>query len=682
MQHWLIGEVLPQEHQEERLREQAYQWFRRQHLEAPTAERLTRYLRSAAHTFEQQFYDATLARLPQAAQAALEGLLQAEPAESTEERDRNQGEEDATSAQTPAASTLQQIRQDPGQVGLATMLEELAKLRRIRELQLPDDLFAGMARKVLAVYRNRASVEEPSRLRAHPTAKRLTLLAALCFLRAQEITDGLVDLLIHLVHKIDVRAEQRVEQEYLNEFKRVANKEGILYRIAEAAVAHPDEPVRAVVFPVASEKLLREVIKEYKAHSLAFRKQVHSIMRASYSHHYRRMVPALLEILDFRSNNDLYRPVIRALHLVKDYAHSPRQYYPDQEPIPIKEVVAPKWREFVVEQDEDGTSRVNRLNYEVCLLQALREKVRVREIWVVGANRYRNPDDDLPTDFSQKRDTYYEALHHPTAADHFIEQIKGDMRAALRSLDEAIPRIRQQVKLLPNRKKAICLSLLDPQPEPRNLARLKLEVGTRWPLTSLLDMLKETALRTNFLDMLTSVASRERPPRDVLHRRLLLCLYGLVIPQYTRGDRRKPNLEYAKIMSRSQRLRKTGQEEAAQALRRQAQQLPALDPNDPDFRRLRYVRYADDFCLSFIGPKSEAEEIKQRIRDFLRDDLKLDLSEAKTLITHARSQAARFLGYQITTNQEDTKRSQASLKVSKANAEVSMEGLAYVSHGT
>lgn len=128
-------------------------------------------------------------------------------------------------------------------------------------------------------------------------------------MRAQEITDGLVNLLIHIVHKIDVRAEKRVEQEYMNEFKRVANKESILYRIAEAVVEHPDEPVRQVVFPVASEKLLREVIKEYKAKGPAFRQQVHKIMRASYSHHYRRMVPELLEILDFRSNDEWYSPI-------------------------------------------------------------------------------------------------------------------------------------------------------------------------------------------------------------------------------------------------------------------------------------------------------------------------------------------------------------------------------------
>lgn len=533
MKQWLITEVLLQEHQDERQREEAYGWFRRMHLEAPTPDRLTRLIRSAVHTFEQQLYETTLAQLPEATQAALEGLL-AMPGEMVALQEPSElefvplPEELAQPSEDQTLPhPLQHLRMDPGRVGLATMLEEMAKLRLIRELKLPDTLFPGLARKVLMVYRNRASVEEPSRLRAHPKPLRLTLLAALCTMRAQEITDGLVELLIQIVHKIDVRAEKRVEAEYANEFKRIANKEGILYRIAEASVEHPDEPVRKVIFEVASEKLLQDLIKEYKAKSPAFRKQVHLIMRASYSHHYRRMVPELLDILDFRSNNDLYKPVVRAIQLVKDYVRSPRQYYPDHEIIPIKEVVAPKWREFVVEKEDDETEKVNRLNYEVCVLQALREKIRVREIWIVGANRFRNPDDDLPTDFSQKRATYYEALHQPTEAETFIERIKEDMRKGLCSLDAAMPRIGDKVRLLPNRKKPISITPLAAQPEPRNLLSLKQEVGTRWSMTSLLDILKETALRTNFPDLLTSVASRERLPREVLHRRLLLCLYGL-----------------------------------------------------------------------------------------------------------------------------------------------------------
>ena len=382
---WLVEQVLPREHHEERLRDMAYQRFRALHLEAPTPARITRLIRSARHTFEQRLYETTLARLPKETQTALDALLEAE--------EHDEGEHD----EGVQVVTLQELRMDPGRVGLATVLQEMAKLRRIRELHLPADLFAGIAHKVLAVYRNRAS----------------------------------------------------------------------------------------------------------------------------------RMVPEPLEILDFRSNNEQYRPVIRAVQLVKDYVRSPRPFYPEEESIPIKEVVAPKWREFVVEKEADGTERVNRLNYEMCVLQALREKVRTKEVWVVGANRFRNPDDDLPTDFEQNRATYYDALHQPRETDRFIEQVKTAMQAALRSLDAAMPRLGRKVRLLPHRKKAISLSPLEAQPEPRNLISLKREVGDRWSNTNLLDILKETALRTDFLDFLTSVASRERLPREVLHRRLLLCLYGL-----------------------------------------------------------------------------------------------------------------------------------------------------------
>jgi hypothetical protein len=65
------------------------------------------------------------------------------------------------------------------------------------------------------------------------------------------------------------------------------------------------------------------------------------------------------------------------------------------------------------------------------------------------------------------------------------------------------------------------------------------------------------------------------------------------------------------------------------------------------------VRYADDHLLGFIGPKIEAEEIKQRLARFLHDDLKLELSKEKTLITHARTGAATFLGYEITARHSD-----------------------------
>ena len=128
-----------------------------------------------------------------------------------------------------------------------------------------------------------------------------------------------------------------------------------------------------------------------------------------------------------------------------------------------------------------------------------------------------------------------------------------------------------------------------------------------------------------------------------------------LLPQYNKGRKRKANQTYRSLLNRAHRLRQQGQKEAAQKIKQQAQKLPSIDPQDPDYRRLKYCRYADDFALAFIGPKAEAEEIKQRLRAFLREELKLELSEEKTLITHTRDSAATFLGYEITTRQSNTK---------------------------
>jgi len=129
-----------------------------------------------------------------------------------------------------------------------------------------------------------------------------------------------------------------------------------------------------------------------------------------------------------------------------------------------------------------------------------------------------------------------------------------------------------------------------------------------------------------------------------------------LIPAHTRGDKRKENPAYYTVQRRAQYLASKGRREEARALRQQMQRTPSKLPNDPDYRRLKYIRYADDFLLGFLGPRSEAEEIKRRIGEFLRDELKLELSDEKTLITHARTGAARFLGYEVHVIHDDTKR--------------------------
>jgi hypothetical protein len=197
-------------------------------------------------------------------------------------------------------------------------------------------------------------------------------------------------LLIQIVHRIGKRAEHRVETAYINDLKRVAGKTRLLYRIADAALEHPDESVREVVFPIVNEQTLRDLVAEYKAQGGAYRQKVQEVMRSSYRNHYRQILPALLEVLDFHSNNTAYQPVIEALAVVREYVSSRVAWYPLEVCPPLEGVVPDSWENIVTEKDSAGETRVNRLTYELSVLQTLRERVRSKEIWVSGAAHFRN----------------------------------------------------------------------------------------------------------------------------------------------------------------------------------------------------------------------------------------------------------------------------------------------------
>lgn len=128
-----------------------------------------------------------------------------------------------------------------------------------------------------------------------------------------------------------------------------------------------------------------------------------------------------------------------------------------------------------------------------------------------------------------------------------------------------------------------------------------------------------------------------------------------LIPQYIRGKERRRSKEYQRLTNQMVRAKKKGDVKQYRRLRKQRNCHPSVDTNDPQYRRLKYIRYADDFILSFIGPKSEARTIKQEIGKFL-ETLGLRLSMEKTKITHAATERARFLGYDIFIAQADTQR--------------------------
>lgn len=133
--------------------------------------------------------------------------------------------------------------------------------------------------------------------------------------------------------------------------------------------------------------------------------------------------------------------------------------------------------------------------------------------------------------------------------------------------------------------------------------------------------------------------------------------------KFRKGDRRSINPEYWRLNNKKnwlkKKLQKTSDEQMRKSylyeiaqLSKQMLSTPHKDAMDADFRRMQYVRYADDFLISVIGSKSECETIKADITQFMREQLKLELSDEKTLITHAQDKA-KFLGYEIFIRKSD-----------------------------
>jgi len=539
---WLATDICPTELTDEGLRTALLARCRAERIEPPG--RVTRIVAAARSRFEKAFCAEVVARLSPDAVARLEELITEHTLGTADDgtdapTDAAPGDDSAgtdTAEGDPAGAGpvagggrgfFAELKADPGRLGLETLLEEITKLSRVRAIGLPADLFGGYSERLVAALRARAAASYPSDLQANPRPVRLTLLAALSWTRTSEITDALVDLLIGLVLKINTRAERKVEKAVFADLKRVHGKTGILFRVAEAAVEHPDDTVREAVYPVVGEKTLRELVAEAKANESVFRAQVRTVLTSSYTQHYRRMLPVLLGALEFKCNNTAYRPVMDAVDLLARYAPVSNRikHFAHADRVPIQGVVPAPWRDAVV----DDRGLVERVPYELCVLVALRDALRRREVYVAAAGRWRNPEEDLPTDFEDNRDVHYEKMRQPVDAKEFVAGLQTRMRDGLASLTAGLAAGTTGGVSLGVRRGEGWWKVpeLGKLPVPKNLEALHAEVARRWGTIDLLDFLKEADHHTGFTDEFTSVATREATPRPVIRKRLMLALHGL-----------------------------------------------------------------------------------------------------------------------------------------------------------
>jgi len=502
---WLLKEVFPHESLNmDQLREKTLLFMKAQKIEKISDSALEKLLRSMRYQYEEDLFKNISINLDFQTKAYLDGLLLFTPQK---------------------LSRIAWLHRWPGGLSLETIQREAEKLESLELLVLPTFLNSIPQKEILRHYRN-ICTKYPSAIKQMPETHRYALLAIFAFVKQRQITDNLVELLIRLVKKCLTSGERKLRKDLSQvvEIKNGCSKRVLLNTLITTILNHENEIIKDAIYPVVpKEHLLGEQNGEGKK-SASYEGLLYDRVRRSYIHHYRRMLAPVLELLDFHANNINDQPIIEALQLMRNYLKDQKQFYPSAENIPLNGAVKKSHIEFILE-DSDGNERINRVNYELFVLINLRDKLRVKEVWVSNGYQYRNPEEDLPQDFEDKRPYYYGLLNKNQDAKYFLRRVKKDLKKQLSSLNSNLPKNRM-VQILRKPFGHIKVSPLKEQSPPLQLENIKKEVFKRWPNISLLDILKETDLFVNFIESFVPSGPKEGLNKDTLRERLLLVILG------------------------------------------------------------------------------------------------------------------------------------------------------------
>lgn len=525
MTKWLRNNILPHGNTEEQVKSAAYNRFMELLIEPPEKTRMDRLVRSAIKSHDKLVLQRIMNNIPKAAIPWFDALLE------------NQEDQPSDSK----ALNMSDLRDEPGKANVKNLICEMDKLECLRQIRLPKHILAGLSPRMLAIYKQRVATEPLRELRRHPDRIKYPLLAIYCRLRTEEVTDTLVQMLFQVTHGVDKRAENRAVKEYVADVKRVRGKPDLLFKIAKAALDNPDGTVREVIFPVVSEQTLKDLVDEFKSSGPFFTQQVLAKSAASHKHHYNRIFPKVLRVLDFQSKAPALKPLKKALKILTTKDQLDAQ---DLAKLPIEGVIDKEDKELVFSVDEEGKKTVDETKYRILFLRSLHKRTKTKEAFVPGANKFKDPDEDLPADFEEKRAQYYSDLELPTNPESLIQGLQAEMIGALTELNETI-KTNEYVKITPTGK--IKLTPLKPQITPANLEKLGDELEDRWPQTTILDIFKEAELRIGFTDEFQSVGVREVLDRETIRKRLVVALHAIGTNaglKKARADQKYADLKY------------------------------------------------------------------------------------------------------------------------------------------
>jgi len=488
------------------LKEKVYAYLKENKIEKTSDNALNKIIKSALHQHNQNVFELISGALDFETKAYLDGLMLVKDS---------------------SMSRLNYIKRWPQGMSVKSIKIEADKLSFLKMLTLPDCLDEITEGQLKKHYRN-ISTKYPSAIKEIPEVTRYALLSIFCFLRQRELIDNLVEMLIKLTHKVFVSGENKLQNELSTvlEIKDNCNRKGILELLIDTIVSQEKKVIENAIYPVISKEKLLAIKSKNKNNTITYNSLVYDKVRASYARHYRQMLAPVIKLLTFRSNNKSCQPVIEALSVIKQHLSDNSTYYPAEENIPINGAVKRSHEKCVIEETSQGDC-IKRIDYELCVLHNLRNKLRVKEIWVEGAYLYRDPEKYLPQDFEEEKEAYHEILDKPIDAKQFVTKLKKSLTKHLNEFNLNLPK-NKLISILKRPKGHIKLTPLKEQPEPPQLEAIKQEVFKRWPSTSLLDVLKEADVFVYLIKGFVLSGGKEGLDKETVKKRLLLAIlaYG------------------------------------------------------------------------------------------------------------------------------------------------------------
>jgi len=419
------------------------------------------------------------------------------------------------------------MQANPRKFGMKTLLSEIRRLEFVNEFGIKADHLNDVPDEMLKLLRDRAAPEGAYQIKRHPLSIGYALMAALLHFRRMELIDNIIDIFLQLIRRIEKKADKKLERDLIGSIKAVYKKKEYLYKMAKAVTQNPQGTVENVVFPIVGKEILYQIVAEYEGRELNYENNQTAEKKKRYTGSYRRMMKPVLDILVFKTANPARQPLLDGIALIRKHLVKKHVCYPETEDIPEGLKLTGSWKEMIVE-DEFGTPRIIKHYFELFVLQNLEKALRNKEVWVEGSYRYRNWDQDLPQDLTEKWPYYCNKHKIPYRSEDFIAPIRDELTVELEKANEFFSEKQDVYIYYPgNGERGLFrIPRIVKGPDHPILNEIKQKTMDRWGILDLSDILLEADRQVNFTRFFYSTAQRQVLKPNEIRERLLLSLLG------------------------------------------------------------------------------------------------------------------------------------------------------------